>query len=67
MGVGIGGMRHRAREFGGEFRVTDANPGTLVEVIIPWCHPSVQGEKLEVMSAKPQSPWRPGMRFASAK
>jgi len=67
VGVGIGGMRHRAREFGGEFRVTDANPGTLVEVIIPWRHPSAQEEKLEVMSATPQSPRRPGMRFASAK
>ena len=67
VGVGIGGMRHRAREFGGEFRVTDANPGTLVEVIIPCRHPNAQEEKLEVMSAKPQSPWRPGMRIASAK
>ena len=67
VGVGIGGMRHRAREFGGEFRVTDANPGTLVEVIIPWRHPSAQEEKPEMLRAKAQPPWRPGMRFASAK
>jgi len=67
VGVGIGGMRHRAREFGGEFRLTDANPGTLVEVIIPWRHPSAQEEKPEVMRAKAQSQWRPGMRLASAK
>jgi signal transduction histidine kinase len=35
MGVGMEGMRQRAREFGGEFRVSNANPGTLVEVVIP--------------------------------
>jgi len=35
IGVGLGGMRQRAREFGGEFRVSNANPGTLVEVVIP--------------------------------
>jgi PAS domain S-box-containing protein len=35
VGVGIGGMRQRAREFGGELRVSDANPGTLVEAVIP--------------------------------
>jgi len=28
-------MRQRVREFGGEFRVSNANPGTLVEVVIP--------------------------------
>jgi signal transduction histidine kinase len=35
IGIGMGGMRERAREFGGELRVTNADPGTLVEVIIP--------------------------------
>jgi signal transduction histidine kinase len=35
IGVGLGGMRQRAREFGGEFRVSNAHPGTLVEVVIP--------------------------------
>jgi signal transduction histidine kinase len=35
IGVGIGGMRERVREFGGELRVINANPGTLVEVVIP--------------------------------
>jgi hypothetical protein len=33
--VGIGGMKQRAKEFGGELRLTNANPGTLVELIIP--------------------------------
>ncbi len=35
IGVGIGGMSQRAKEFGGELRVSNANPGTIVEVIIP--------------------------------
>ena len=35
LGVGIGGMRQRVEEFGGELRLTNARPGTLVEVIIP--------------------------------
>jgi PAS domain S-box-containing protein len=35
VGVGIGGMRQRAKEFGGDLRLTNANPGTLVELMIP--------------------------------
>jgi len=35
LGVGIGGMRQRAKEFGGELRMQNASPGTLVEVLIP--------------------------------
>jgi PAS domain S-box-containing protein len=35
VGVGIGGMKQRAREFGGELRLTNAHPGTLVELLIP--------------------------------
>jgi len=35
VGVGIGGMKQRAREFGGELRLTNAHPGTLVELVIP--------------------------------
>jgi len=35
IGVGIGGMRERARELGGEFRMLNANPGTIVEIVIP--------------------------------
>lgn len=34
-GVGISGMRGRAKELGGEFRILNTNPGTLVEVVIP--------------------------------
>jgi PAS domain S-box-containing protein len=36
IGIGIGGMSQRAREFGGELRVSNAHPGTLVEVRIPF-------------------------------
>ncbi|HUB02573.1 MAG TPA: response regulator [Terriglobales bacterium] len=35
IGIGIGGMRERARELGGELRVRNASPGTVVEVVIP--------------------------------
>jgi len=35
IGVGISGMRERARELGGEFRMSNTNPGTTVEVLIP--------------------------------
>ena len=36
VGVGIGGMKQRAREFGGELRLINTNPGTLVELIVPF-------------------------------
>jgi hypothetical protein len=32
LGVGIGGMRQRIKEFGGGVRLQNANPGTLVGV-----------------------------------
>jgi PAS domain S-box-containing protein len=35
VGVGIGGMNQRAREFGGELRLKNADPGTLLELMIP--------------------------------
>jgi signal transduction histidine kinase len=35
VGVGIGGMTQRAKEFGGELRLTNAHPGTIVELMIP--------------------------------
>jgi len=42
-GVGIVGMKGRAKELGGEFRVKNVHPGTLVEVVIP-CPKSVSQE-----------------------
>ncbi len=35
IGVGIAGMRQRVKEFGGESRLENCHPGTLVEVSIP--------------------------------
>lgn len=35
VGVGIGGMKQRAKEFGGELRLTNVHPGTMLELIIP--------------------------------
>src|SRR5207302_9145413 len=35
IGMGIGGIRQRIKEFGGELRLARLNPGTLVEVVIP--------------------------------
>jgi signal transduction histidine kinase len=35
IGMGLGGMRQRVKEFGGELRLDKANPGTLVEVVVP--------------------------------
>jgi signal transduction histidine kinase len=35
IGVGIGGMKQRVKEFGGDLRIANANPGTIVEVTVP--------------------------------
>jgi len=35
IGVGLGGMRQRAKEFGGELRLENCNPGMRVQVRIP--------------------------------
>jgi len=42
IGIGIGGMRQRAKEFGGELRLANSNPGTIVEVIVPSALPLSQ-------------------------
>lgn len=52
IGVGIGGMRQRSREFGGDLRVSDANPGTLVEAVIPY----KTFDKVDVALAAAQPP-----------
>ena len=36
IGVGIGGMRQRIKELGGEFMLRKADPGTVVEIVIPF-------------------------------
>jgi signal transduction histidine kinase len=35
IGVGLSGMRERARELGGELRLLNGNPGTVVEILLP--------------------------------
>jgi signal transduction histidine kinase len=35
VGVGIGGMRERARQFGGELKITSSDQGTKLTVILP--------------------------------
>jgi signal transduction histidine kinase len=35
IGVGVAGMMQRVKEFGGEFRIENADPGTVLEVVIP--------------------------------
>jgi len=47
IGIGIGGMNQRAKEFGGELRLLNADPGTVVEVDIPSL--STQPQKTHAM------------------
>jgi PAS domain S-box-containing protein len=35
VGIGIGGMKQRALEFGGQLRLSNADPGTLLELMVP--------------------------------
>jgi signal transduction histidine kinase len=35
IGVGIGGMKQRVKELGGDLQITNAAPGTLVNVVVP--------------------------------
>jgi signal transduction histidine kinase len=47
IGVGIGGMRQRVKEFGGDLRLENCNPGALVEVTIP------TGSRVQEVNAAP--------------
>jgi PAS domain S-box-containing protein len=44
VGVGIGGMKQRAKELGGELRLTNTRPGTLLELEIPYDSNSILRE-----------------------
>jgi len=35
IGIGIGGMKQRVRELGGVIRISAAEPGTILEIVIP--------------------------------
>jgi len=43
VGIGIGGMRQRVNELGGSLRLANANPGTIVQVVIPARRPESRG------------------------
>lgn len=43
VGIGIGGMRQRVTELGGSMRLANANPGTIVQVVIPARRPETLG------------------------
>ncbi|HEY2461694.1 MAG TPA: response regulator [Candidatus Acidoferrum sp.] len=51
IGVGIGGMRQRIKEFGGELRLRKGNPGTLVEITIPLKSASLRPAEPESVAA----------------
>src|SRR3984893_1710199 len=63
IGVGIGGMRQRIKEVGGELFLRNTRPGTIVEVIIPI--PSTQSE-LQTVSAISSSSPTPKIRAHSS-
>lgn len=48
IGIGIGGMRQRVKEFGGELQLRNSNPGTIVEVVIPGKLPVVFDQPVPV-------------------
>jgi signal transduction histidine kinase len=50
VGIGIGGMKQRAKEFGGELRLTNTQPGTLVELVIPSAR--VTSREVEVLNGQ---------------
>lgn len=35
VGIGLAGMKHRVQEFGGKLGIKNANPGTVLEMVIP--------------------------------
>jgi signal transduction histidine kinase len=60
IGVGIGGMQQRVKEFGGDLRIGNANPGTFVEVTVP-IEPVAHGS--QGGQASPDGPSRRAVAF----
>jgi signal transduction histidine kinase len=52
LGVGVAGMMQRVKELGGDLKLANANPGTVVEAVIPY----ESGEPIRSMSAPGLSP-----------
>jgi signal transduction histidine kinase len=61
-GMGLKGLRQRAQDFGGELRLSNLNPGTLVELVIPFDegHSTVQAPRSSSMEAYSRSLGRIG-------
>ena len=59
IGIGIGGMRQRIKEFGGELQLRNSNPGTIVEVVIPIKSPTVYDQAVPVAANVPSNTARP--------
>ncbi|HEV2615338.1 MAG TPA: response regulator [Candidatus Acidoferrales bacterium] len=53
IGIGIGGMRQRVKEFGGELQLRNSNPGAIVEVIIPIKLPAAYDQQIPVAVQAP--------------
>ena len=58
IGVGIGGMQQRVKEFGGDLRIGNANPGTFVEVTVPI---EAAANDSQDSQASPDGPSRPAV------
>jgi signal transduction histidine kinase len=48
IGVGIGGMRQRIKELGGELMLRKAHPGTVLEVVVPITPSSSAAREIQV-------------------
>lgn len=59
IGIGIGGMRQRIKEFGGELQLRNSNPGTIVEVVIPIKLPTAYDQAVPVAANVPGNTARP--------
>jgi signal transduction histidine kinase len=62
LGIGLAGMRQRAKEFGGKLLLTNANPGTLVEIVIPALYLVSQEGTESCVKALSLLPWRASER-----
>jgi signal transduction histidine kinase len=51
IGIGIGGMRQRVKEFGGEVHLRNSNPGAIVEITIPTNVATATSQTTQVGSA----------------
>jgi signal transduction histidine kinase len=66
VGIGLGGMRQRVKEFGGELKLQNVNPGTEVKIIIPVNGLALQSEN-RGRSSTPAGQARPGTQENSKR